>query len=229
MGGEVLASPPGLDKEIKMNRNLKLIKKFIYGLVLATLILVAGLTGISALNIPGNYKLLVVKSGSMEPAIKTGSVVIVKPSSDYRKGDVVTFKDPKFPKTTVTHRLYEIKDNQGKISFLTKGDANHSPDTTEILQDQVLGKMLFAVPFVGYPVNFAKTMEGLIIMVIIPTVIIVYTELLNIKKEALRIIREKRKNLSLKEKAEKEVGEEVIAAEKGFRLLLSKIRIFKKW
>ena len=43
------------------------------------------------LPIPGNYQLLTVLSGSMEPAIHTGSVVFVKPVNEYKVNDIITF------------------------------------------------------------------------------------------------------------------------------------------
>ncbi len=170
---------------------MKKVGNFIYWLVLAILLGIAGLTVVSTLNIPGNYKLLVVQSGSMEPAIRTGSIVVVRPADKYQKGDVITFADLKQPKETTTHRIFEVKDASGSALFITKGDANKAPDMGEVSLSRVTGKVLTAIPFVGYPVNFAKTPTGLIILVIIPAVIIIYSELLNIKNEILRLIKEK--------------------------------------
>ena len=126
-----------------------------------------------------NYKLFVVMSGSMEPTIKTGSVVVIKPQNDYFKGDIVTFQNLTKSKTTVTHRIIEASGS----AYITKGDANKTADTSELRKGQILGKEILAVPLIGYVINFAKTQVGLIILIVIPAVIIVYNELLNIKKE----------------------------------------------
>ena len=100
--------------------NIKKIGQIIYWLILTILILIASITALSALKIPGSYKLLVVLSGSMEPAIKTGSIVFVKPSDTYQKGDIITFTDGKAA-SSVTHRVFEIQNKDGKDIFITKG------------------------------------------------------------------------------------------------------------
>ena len=74
---------------------------FIYRLILTGLGLVAVFVAVSALNLPGGWKLFTVQSGSMQPAISLGSLVIVKPAGEYVVGDVITFKTGPTP---TTHR-----------------------------------------------------------------------------------------------------------------------------
>ena len=156
-----------------------------YWLVLTALIIVAGLTAVSALNLPGNYKIFTVQSGSMEPTIKTGSIVVVKPQSSYQTGDVITFSEKNNPKITTTHRVFGINDG----GFITKGDANNSTDSAKVADSQIMGKTIFSVPYLGYPVSFAKTQQGLLLLVIIPAIIIIYSEILTIKNEILKKIK----------------------------------------
>jgi hypothetical protein len=47
--------------------------------------------------------------------------------------------------------------------------------------------MEFAIPLMGYVISFARTREGLIILVIVPAVIIVYSEILNIKTQLVKV------------------------------------------
>lgn len=131
-----------------------------------------------------------------------GSIVVIEPAQDYQKGEIITFADLDNPKNSITHRIEKVKKDDGRLSFVTKGDANDALDSKEVVPGQVLGKMIFSIPFLGYPVSFAKTKEGLIILVIIPAIIIVYSEILNIKKEIKRIL--KRRNEKQKTKAKKE-------------------------
>jgi len=203
------------------------IGKVFYAVIFAFLIIVASLVGISVLNIPGNYKLFFVQSGSMAPAIKQGAVVVVKPADKYVKGDVITFKEPKNPKITVTHRIFQIKEKDKKVFYITKGDANKSPDGEDRPKENVLGKMIFSVPYLGYPVSYAKTREGLIVLVVIPATLIIYSELMTIKNEVQKLLKERKKRkLTVKEKVELEIGEEEIKVEKGFKKFWHKI--FKK-
>jgi len=192
-----------------------------YYIILTILVIIAGLTAISNLKIPGNYKLLVAMSGSMEPSVKTGSIFVVKPQSHYQPGDIITFYDQKNSKSYVTHRLVQVSDNN---QFITKGDANSNTDTKTVNQGQILGKTVFTIPQLGFLVNYSKTTQGLIITIIIPAVIIIYNELISIKNEAKRLIIERRRRkLSLKERVEETVGEEIIRIEESTKKEIEKI------
>ena len=132
------------------------------------------------------YSMFVVKSGSMEPAIHTGSVVFDKTDGDYAKGDIITFKVSE-SKDTVTHRIVEIKKEDNAISYKVKGDANDTADPDLVLKDNVVGKVIFSIPYFGYLVAFMKTLPGLIIFIILPSLIVVYGEIDKIKKEIDRM------------------------------------------
>ena len=167
-----------------------------------TLVILFGLLVVaSMLPVTGNIKLLTVLSGSMEPKIHTGSLIFIKPESDYNIGDVVTRQTDE-ENVTITHRIIEKKESDGQKIFRTKGDANNAEDNEDVPQDKILGKVFLNVPYLGYPVGYAKTKEGLIIIVIIPATIIIYEEILKIKNEAVKIWKEK------KEKKDNEKNDE---------------------
>jgi len=65
--------------------------KTIYYIFIAFISIIALLLIISIFPVTGNIKFMIVQSGSMQPAIKMGSVVMVKPVADYKIGDVITF------------------------------------------------------------------------------------------------------------------------------------------
>jgi signal peptidase len=155
----------------------------IYYVLLAFVVMVAILLIFSAFPIAGNYKIFVVQSGSMAPAIKMGSLVIVKPANDYKIGDVITFGPYSRTKAPTTHRIYDIKVVNGQPVYITKGDANNAPDTREITKRDILGKVLFSIPYLGFAVAFAKKPLGFVLIVIVPAVIIIVDEIKNIYKE----------------------------------------------
>lgn len=157
--------------------------KIIYYIFVAFILVVALLLIVSVLPITGNYKIMTVISGSMAPAIKQGSVVIVKPASDYKIGDVITFGPYSKTKAPTSHRIYDIKVVDGQPVYITKGDANNAPDPREIQKKDVVGKVLFDVPFVGYAVAFAKKPMGFALIIIIPAAIIILDEIKNIYGE----------------------------------------------
>ncbi len=164
----------------------KIISNLFFGLIgLIALLLI-----ITIFPITGNYKFFIVESGSMNPAIKTGSIVIVKPNSQYKLGDIITFGANK-NKVPTTHRIYEIKNDNGRISYITKGDANNAPDLNIVKSGSIIGKVLFSVPFVGYAVASAKTPWGFGLIIGLPAVIIIGDELKKIFLELKKMRKKK--------------------------------------
>ncbi len=204
---------------------LNIIGKGIYWFVLISLVLIAGVAATTDLNVPQGYKLYSVVSGSMEPAIHVGSLVIVKSENKYNIGDIITFSQANATKSeTVTHRINNIKDQNGSVSFETKGDANNTSDANLTPASLVKGKVIWTIPYIGYIISYAKTRDGLIFLIIIPATIIIYSELVAIKNEVAKLIRERRKRkLNPAENVELEIGEEEIKAERWYRKFVRKI------
>ena len=159
----------------------------IYYTVLGAIIFIALLLIVSTFPITGNIKTLSVLSGSMEPAIHTGSVIIIKPESTYKVGDVITFGKNTKTDVPTTHRIAEMKIVSGEVVYKTKGDANNAEDSTEITQKEVIGKVLFSIPYLGYIVDFVKKPIGLMLVIVVPAVIVIYDELRKIGKEVKKL------------------------------------------
>lgn len=157
--------------------------KVVYYIFLAGIAIIAVLFIVSVLPITGNIKFMTVLSGSMEPGIKTGSVVLIKPTDNYKIGDVITFGEISKIKTPTTHRIYEIKVQGSQPVYITKGDVNNAPDISEITKNDILGKVLLSVPYLGYAVDFAKKPLGFALIIIIPAAVIVFGEIKKIYEE----------------------------------------------
>jgi len=157
--------------------------KSIYYTLIGFIILVVLLLIVSTLPITGNYKVMTVISGSMEPKIKMGSVVVVKPADDYKIGDVITFGIISKTKSPTTHRINDIRVIDGKPIYITKGDVNNAPDTREVQKKDVIGKVLFDVPYVGFAIDFAKKPIGFALIIIIPAAVIIFDEARKIYNE----------------------------------------------
>lgn len=159
---------------------MKKLGKIGYYIFFGALIFVALVVIVSAFPIKGNIQLKVVESGSMEPAIKTGSVALIKPAAFYKIGDIITFegnfKNAKGQKVPTTHRIVEMKVNRGNPIYITKGDANEEQDTKEIAQKQVIGKVYLAIPYLGYAIATARTTYGFLALIIIPAAIIMWDQ-----------------------------------------------------
>lgn len=158
---------------------IKIISKIFVVFIFAIILFVV----ISILPIPGNYKILTVLSGSMEPAIKMGSVVVTKPTNDYKTGDIITFGEMTKTKTPTTHRIIGTEVVSNEVYYITKGDANNAKDPNKILESKVIGKVLFSVPYAGYAASAAKKPIGFFLLVIIPCGIIILEEIRKIWKE----------------------------------------------
>src|SRR5687768_1318653 len=120
-------------------------------LVWAALGLGLGLIGIVTLPSVFGLKSLTVVSGSMEPTIETGSVVIDEVISplDARPGDIVTFQDPLHPRQ-LTHRLQKMRVEGDTAYMVTLGDANDAPERWTVRTDGEIGRVVAHLPKLGY-------------------------------------------------------------------------------
>lgn len=100
-----------------------------------------------------NYK--TVLTGSMEPAIPVGSIVITKEKSSYEIEDIISFQEEG---AIITHRIISID----RERYITKGDANNVADTEEVQQKQILGKVILTIPLLGYLVMWLMSPVGII-------------------------------------------------------------------
>src|SRR3989338_9229880 len=98
---------------------MKILGKIIYGVFIALLIGVAGLFVVSLLPIPGNIEIKIVKSGSMEPTIMTGAIVVVKPATSYAVNDIVMFGKDTKREIPTTHRIMEVTEDGVAKAFVT--------------------------------------------------------------------------------------------------------------
>lgn len=116
------------------------------------------------------WNTFIVTSGSMEPEIHTGSSVVTDKvhNSLLKVNDVITFIDRS--NGVITHRIIEIVNDGQGVGFKTKGDANKSEDIEIVRPVNILGKVLYSVPFAGYIINYTNTMQvrlGILVVAII--------------------------------------------------------------
>lgn len=97
----------------------------------------------------------------MEPALKVGSIVGVKPLApeEVRPGDIVTFRSEHNSSVT-THRVNRVEADENGLLFYTKGDANEVEDPSPVEPRHLIGKVVLTVPYVGYLFAYARTPQG---------------------------------------------------------------------
>ena len=167
---------------------MKILTTTLYTLFTLLLVSVVGLFLASILPIPGHIEIKIVKSGSMEPTILTGSIVVVKPESDYAVGDIVTFGEDNKVQIPTTHRIIAARtDENGHTMYSTKGDNNDKQDNGDTDKKSVIGKVIFSIPYAGYVLNFARQPIGFTLMIAVPAGIIILDELLRIFKEIVAL------------------------------------------
>ena len=108
------------------------------------------------------HRSLTVLTGSMEPTLETGSVVVdevIRPT-DARVGDIVTFSDPANPGRLITHRLRRARVEGDSAHMVTKGDANDAPERWDVKLDGEIGRVVFHVPMLGRVREFVGTRQG---------------------------------------------------------------------
>lgn len=132
------------------------------------------------------YRPFIVMTGSMEPNIMSGDLIITKgiEPSDVKAGDVISFVDPAGNGVTVvTHRVIEVLNENGALSFRTRGDANNTDDQDAVPESSVLGIYIAKLSGMGSAVMFMQTTTGLIICVIVPLILLVGYDILRRGKQ----------------------------------------------
>lgn len=146
---------------------LKKICNFFSSLIFIILLLIALVMFVP--NILG-YKSFAVISGSMEPNIHVGSIVYAKEAdfNDLRVDDIISYQLSS--DTMVTHRIVSI-DNE-KQTVVTKGDTNDVEDSAPVSKENIIGKVAFSIPLLGYISLNVKTPLGILVICGIVAVLI---------------------------------------------------------
>ena len=140
----------------------------------------------------------VVSTGSMEPEIKTGSVVFsTLKNQEIDIDDIIVFQSPDNPEVNVIHRVVE-KEEDG---YITKGDNNDNQDDWTVFEDNIKGEVIFTIPYVGYVIDFLKTPLGFGLIIGIPAILLIIGQIRKIKE-------------GINEEVEKRTEEEIEKREK---------------
>ncbi len=151
-------------------------------LVLLATILLCNLYVMAAKHFLGNnsptvfgFSWAVVLTGSMEPEISGNDMVIAKAQEEYAVGDIIMFESGN---SLITHRIVEETGN----GFITKGDANNTPDSAPVTEESIVGKIVCTVPEVGMVLGYLKTPLGMTALVLIGFLLIEIPYLLEKRK-----------------------------------------------
>lgn len=146
-----------------------------------TVALVTLLLGLAILVLTG-WRLDVVTSASMDPAIPKGSAVLARPvrPSDVEAlevGDVITFRHPQV-EAPVMHRIVEVVEQRGQRAFVVQGDANARPDGRIVPSDDVAARVEASTPWLGSVLKVLRPPFGVVLLVVVPVVLALAVHLL---------------------------------------------------
>lgn len=173
--------------------------------------------------------LYTIVSGSMEPNINVYDVVItkkVRSPKEIKEGDVITFISTSSisKNMTITHRVIDIVENDEGTFYKTKGDNNISPDTALAPYNNVLGKVIIRIPWLGRIQTFIATQGGWLLVIVLPAFVIIVSDILKIfkltgvKNEIEKIDEDnkrKKKTQAIKEEKRKEEIKKRLKLEKS--------------
>jgi|APHM01.1.fsa_nt_gi signal peptidase I, archaeal type len=145
------------------------------GPIVATVLLLAVIAPFAVYAVPqviGADEGYVVLSGSMEPTLSPGDVVIVDGSTTIEQGDIITYATGQEAIPT-THRVVSVMAD----GFETKGDANQNADHGLLTSNSVVGEVTVIIPLIGHVILWANTPLGLVTLIVFPLTALVLLEL----------------------------------------------------
>ena len=128
---------------------------------------------------------LIVESGSMEKEILIDDLILAKTvdANTLKVGDIIAFRpmtdsEIDVSKKVVTHRIKEVLEEDGRVTFVTKGDANNAPDADKVEKTQVIGIYFQRFGKVGKVANFLKEPVGMVLCVVVPLALFLLYDIL---------------------------------------------------
>ncbi len=143
------------------------------------------------------WRVNAVLSGSMEPELKVGSLVVTRPVKPEAivVGDIITFRPTTVGENLITHRVVGIGQSSS-LYFETKGDANDGLDPFTVPARNLVGEIYLHVPYWGYFTEFLKTPFGFLFAVAIPGLIIIVAYVTSVWRALITMHKERLDNVA---------------------------------
>jgi signal peptidase len=137
-------------------------KRFALGAILAL--------GACCVALLASGRVLIVRSSSMDPVFRAGDAIVVWPLSGLPTlGDVVIYEAQG---ALITHRVVEVRAD----GVITKGDANRERDGWVVRPEDIRGRMVARVPFLGWFLAFLQRPSGWVLFVLVPSGLVIVLE-----------------------------------------------------
>lgn len=187
---------------------LKKVVSIIILIILIPIMLVNGVILVNSFIHPDEipsffgWKPFIVLSGSMETEIYAGDVAVVKEAdtASLKKGDIIAFKSGEI---VITHRIYDIIQEEGETRYITKGDNNNAEDNGYVLPEQIEGVYQFKISRLGNLAMFIQTPIGMIVCLSVPFIILVLVQIIDSKRNQKYIEEKRNKQKIMEEEIER--------------------------
>jgi len=149
----------------------------------------------SQLVLNTSYPALAVASGSMctlpgsycdgwshpfKPTLHVGDLIIIQgvdpekiKAAPYPDGDIIVFRHPEATKELIVHRAIANQTVNGEIRFTTQGDGNSGADPQPVPEDNVIGKVVLRIPWIGHIALFMHNSSGIFIIVFLIIIVVI--------------------------------------------------------
>lgn len=167
------------------------VKYIIYIIILIMLLLIIFISAVilvdSIINpdeIPSffGWKPFIVMSDTMDGTINKGDIVLVKECdlSEISENDIISFKNQ--DDIVITHRVKEIREEEGLKKYITKGDNTNIQDEGYVVDSQIEGRYKFKIDRLGSIVLFIQTPIGILISLGTPILILLIMQYLDVRE-----------------------------------------------
>ena len=189
----MLYTDEAIKKRKKKAKMLKNISSVIVYIVLVPLLIYNVFLIIQAVVNPKKtpsffgIKTYAIISGSMEPELKIGDIVIAKElNNELKEGDIISFRQGQ---SIITHRIFEVIKNRDNIEYKTKGDNNNTADSGTITKKIIEGKVIAKIPFVGKISILLKKKVVIVAIIVIFYMYLLYTKSIKKRKNTRKLKR----------------------------------------
>lgn len=160
---------------------MKIVKKILSVISTSLTIVLVGIMVVVFVNkLSGNtpnvfgYSFYRIATDSMTPSLEVGDIILSKKVSDYSSlevDDVITYncEKGKLAGMSITHRIIEVNEEDGKYSFLTQGTKQGATvDEYPVLEHQIEAKMVCKIPLLGSLVTLLLKPYVFLIIIVVP-------------------------------------------------------------
>jgi len=153
--GPVASTPTPTRRSERAERERVSVWRMISGGISWALLIIVAALAIIVIVVPAvtGARPYTILTGSMEPQYPPGTLVVVRgvDPAEIAIGDVITYQLRSGEPEVVTHRVVAVQvDAAGEQTFVTQGDANNSADADPVRDVQVVGRLWYAVPYIGW-------------------------------------------------------------------------------